>query len=247
MKKVFYGALIVIAGASCSSSSKVTTMNSSNNTLNEKEKNDGWQMLFDGSSTNGWHTYGKQAAGKAWKATDGTLFFDAASKKNTPSEGGDIVTNDEYDNFHLKLDWKISQKGNSGIIFYVHEDPAKYKNTYETGPEMQVLDNDGHPDAKIYKHRAGDLYDLIASKEAVKPAGQWNAAEIVSQNGNLTFYLNGEKVLQTTMWDDNWTTMVANSKFKAWPGFGTFKKGKIALQDHGDDVWYRNIKIKRLN
>ncbi|MFN2440722.1 MAG: DUF1080 domain-containing protein, partial [Chitinophagaceae bacterium] len=116
-----------------------------------------------------------------------------------------------------------------------------------TGPEMQVLDNAGHPDAKITKHRAGDLYDLISvSKETVKPAGEWNTAEIIADKGNLRFRLNGEEVVNTTMWDDVWRTMLANSKFKDMPGFGTFKKGKIALQDHGDNVWYRNIKIRRL-
>jgi hypothetical protein len=161
--------------------------------------------------------------------------------------GGDLVTNEEFDNFHLKLEWKISTNGNSGIIFFVHEDTTQYKNTYSTGPEMQVLDNNGHPDAKIHKHRAGDLYDLIPStEETVKPVGEWNTAEIISNNGKLDFKLNGTNVVSTTMWDDNWRTMLAGSKFAKWPGFATYKSGKIALQDHGDLVWYRNIMIKRL-
>ena len=211
----------------------------------------GWITLFDGKSTTGWHSYGKKTAGAAWKVVDGTLHLDAAGKKNNKLEGGDIVTDNEYENFHLQLEWKISPKGNSGIIFYVNEDLSKYPNTYNTGPEMQVLDNGtatkaGHADARIYTHRAGDLYDLIASKELVKPAGEWNKAEIVSKNGKLDFYMNGQHALSTTMWDDNWRQMVAISKFKDMPGFGIFKKGKIALQDHGDDVWYRNIRIKNL-
>ncbi|MDQ3551928.1 MAG: DUF1080 domain-containing protein, partial [Bacteroidota bacterium] len=127
--------------------------------LSQQEQNEGWKLLFDGQTTNGWHTYGKSTIGKAWKVVDGTLYFDAASKKSfqTP-EGGDIVTNEEFENFHLKLDWKISPNGNSGIMFYVHEDPVKYSEPWHTGPEMQVLDNNGHPDAKIHTHRAGDLY-----------------------------------------------------------------------------------------
>ncbi|TZF84586.1 DUF1080 domain-containing protein [Pedobacter sp. BS3] len=205
----------------------------------------GWVSLFDGKTTNGWHTYGSTVAKGAWKVEDGVLHLDASLNKK--GEGGDLVTNEEFGDFDLKLEWKISPKGNSGIIFYVHEDPAQYKHTYNTGPEMQVLDNDGHPDGKIHKHRAGDLYDLIpCTKETVKPVGEWNQAEIISKGGKLDFYLNGTKVVSTTLWDDNWKKMVAGSKFATMPGFGTFKTGKIALQDHGNDVWYRNIMIKKL-
>ena len=213
------------------------------NTMNGSNAN-GWQKLFDGKTTTGWHTYGKPTAGTDWKIVDGALFLDAGNK--TAGQGGDLVTNEEFTNYHLKLEWKISKGGNSGIIFNVNEDP-KYSATYTTGPEMQVLDNDGHGDGKITKHRSGDLYDLVQSrKENVKTVGEWNTAEIVLNNGNLELIQNGESIVKTTMWDDNWKNLVAGSKFKTWPAFSTYKTGKIALQDHGNDVWYRNISIKRL-
>ncbi len=208
------------------------------------QKKKGFTPLFDGKTTTGWHTYGKDFAGKAWKAENGILHFDPKAKNN---DGGDLVTDKEYGNFHLKLEWKVAPNANSGIIFFVHEDPTKYKQTYLTGPEMQVLDNDGHPDGKITKHRSGDLYDMIKSKsEPVKPVGEWNLAEIISNNGKLTLKLNGKKVVETTMWDENWKNLIAGSKFAKWEGFGTYKIGKIALQDHGDEVWFRNIEIKEL-
>ena len=205
----------------------------------------GFKPLFDGKTTKGWHSYGKNSAGAGWKAENGILHFDSDAAKD--GQGGDLVTNAEYANFHLKLDWKIAPNGNSGILFYVKEDAAKYPNTISTGLEMQVLENDGHPDGKITKHRAGDLYDLIQSKsEPVKPVGEWNSAEIISKNGKLTLILNGVVVVETVLWDDNFKKLIDGSKFKTWPGFGTFKKGKIALQDHGNSVWYRNIVLKQL-
>ena len=213
--------------------------------LTADEQKEGWQLLFDGSSTDGWHSYGGGPVGYAWKVVDGTLHFDGPLKKDTLAQ--DIISNEEFENFDLKLEWKVDTNGNSGIMFYVNEDTSKFEKPYWTGPEMQVLDNNGHPDAKITKHRAGDLYDLISSsKETVKPALEWNQAEIKAVNGKLDFYLNGENIVSTTMWDDNWNKMIAGSKFRQWPGFGTFKKGRICLQDHGDKVWFRNIKIRKL-
>jgi hypothetical protein len=206
----------------------------------------GFKPLFDGKTTSGWHTYGKTTAGSAWKAEDGVLHFDPAAAKD--GQGGDIVTDKEYTNFHLKLEWKVAPKANSGIIFYVKEDLKKYSNTYSTGLEMQVLDNNGHPDGKIEKHRAGDLYDLIKSKsEPVKAVGEWNSVDLVCKNGKLTFVLNGVTIVETMLWDDNFKALIAGSKFATWEGFGSFKTGKIALQDHGDNVWYRNIMIKEWN
>jgi len=208
----------------------------------EKNANAGWRSIFDGKTTKGWHSYGQNKAGAQWEVKDGALHLDKSK-----GEGGDLVTDAEYTNFDLKLEWKISPNGNSGILFYVHEDKAKYGESYYTGPEMQVLDNNGHPDGKIHKHRAGDLYDLIpCTKETVKPVGEWNEVEIYSKDGILKLFLNGVNVVSTTLWNEDWKTLVAGSKFKQWPDFGTFKRGRIDLQDHGNEVWYRNIKIKEL-
>jgi hypothetical protein len=246
MYKLVLGLGLSVAAAACNNVSKTAGMNTESKDSTTETKAD-WVYLFDGQTTKGWHSYGKTTIGKAWKVADSTLYLDAASKKDwQTAEGGDIVTDDEFENFHLSLEWKIAPKGNSGIIFFINEDTTKYDYVWKTGPEMQVLDNAGHPDAKIVKHRAGDLYDLITSKETVKPAGEWNHAEIIANKGDLRFRLNNEEVLHTTMWDDHWRALIAGSKFKDMPGFGTFKKGKIALQDHGDNVWYRNIKIMRL-
>lgn len=212
------------------------------NTLSAKEKKEGWKLLFDGKTTDGWRTYNSDKITDRWKAANGELYLDKAVTEGK----GDIVTKNEYKDFDFTYDWKIDSCGNSGVIFNVVEDP-KFSATYFTGPEMQVLDNTCHPDAKIIKHRAGDLYDLIScSTETVKPAGEWNVARIVSKNAKMEFYLNGTKIVEFTMHTPEWDDMVAKSKFKEWPQFGKALKGRIALQDHGDGVWFRNIKIREL-
>ena len=212
-----------------------------------EQKESGFYSMFDGKTTNGWHTYNTDTIGTNWKIEGGALRLNATKVKGWQSSaGGDIVYDSTYENFHFKTDWKIADSGNSGIIFYVQEDPI-FEHAWHTGMEMQVLDNARHPDAKIPKHRAGDLYDLIAcSTETVKKAGEWNHAEIISNRGKLELILNGTTVVSTTLWDDNWKKLIAGSKFKSRTGFGTFTSGKIALQDHGNNVWYKNIMIKRL-
>lgn len=236
MKKIYLSALLVAALAACSLQSMAQ------NTLTKKEKKEGWTLLFDGKSTAGWRTFNTSGAGAAWKIEDGALTLESKAKEGR----GDLLTDKSYENYEFTIEWKISNCGNSGVIFNVIEDP-KYSATYVTGPEMQVLDNTCHPDAKIIKHRAGDLYDLISvSKETVKPAGEWNVAKIVSDHGKMQFWLNGEQLVTFTMHDAAWDAMVAESKFKSMPDFGKATGGHIALQDHGDQVWYRNIKIREL-
>lgn len=217
------------------------------NSLSTQEKDEGWKLLFDGKTTNGWHGYNKAIIGQAWQVAAGTLYFDdRGNNEEEKLTGGDIVTDLLFSNFHLKIEWKISVKGNSGIMFHVQED-TKYKAPWMTGPEMQLLDNEGHKDGGHTKHRAGELYDLVAcSKETVKPPGEWNQAEIICNNGNLRFLLNGEEVVTTTLWNDAWKELVAGSKFNNMEDFAKFRTGRIALQDHGDQVWFRNVKIKGL-
>ena len=219
------------------------------NTLTEAERKAGWKLLFDGQTLKGWRNYGKQTIGSSWKVDQNAIHLD--SKKNPDGswkapDGGYIITEDVYENYELRLEWKLGPCGNSGIIYNVKESD-KYKDPYETGPEMQVLDNTCHPDAKIRTHRAGDLYDLIECKyETVKPAGEWNRVRIVVNKGKLQHWLNGRKVVETEMWTDEWRKMIAASKFKNMPEFGTVRKGHLCLQDHDDPVWFRNIKIREL-
>lgn len=214
------------------------------NTLTEQEKKGGWKLLFDGKTTSGWRSFKREKAGAAWVVRDGALTLNKPYNAPGNSESGDIITTDEYEDFELSLDWKIEKCGNSGVLFNVTESD-KYNSVWETGPEMQVLDNLCHPDARIEKHRAGDLYDLIESKfVAVNPAGEWNHVQLIASKGKYQFWLNGFRIVDFEMHTKEWDEMVSKSKFKDMPGFGKARKGHISLQDHGNQVWFRNIKIK---
>ncbi|MEO6760381.1 MAG: DUF1080 domain-containing protein, partial [Saprospiraceae bacterium] len=185
----------------------------------------------------------------SWIVEDNALHLDAKPDPNggwQAPNGGDILTADEYQDYELDLDWKIGACGNSGVIYNVIEDPAKYEYVWYTGPKMQVLDNTCHPDARIPKHRAGDLYDMIACKfETVKPAGEWNHVRLIQKNGKVEHWLNDHKVVSYDMNSPEWPKLIAASKFKDRPDFGKSRKGRIALQDHGNLVWFKNIKIRR--
>ncbi|MGB7393597.1 MAG: DUF1080 domain-containing protein [Pricia sp.] len=207
-----------------------------------------WTMLFDGSSLDAWKEYQKDSVSGNWKIEDGALAFYPPENRQD-GEIHDLVTENEFTDFILSLDWKISEGGNSGVMWGVNED-EKYDKPYHTGPEIQVLDNKRHPDAEVgTSHQAGALYDMEGpSEDVTKPAGEWNTMIITVDNGEKrgSVELNGEEIVTFPVGNEIWSTMVSKSKFADWDGFGKFIQGKIALQDHGDKVWYRNIKIKEL-
>jgi len=235
MKKLILLPALLLAGSSL--------MAQTNNELTAKEKKQGWKLLFDGKTTSGWHSFQKTSVEPGWTATEGTLQLDPKVKDG----GGDIVTDDEYENYELSIDWNIAEGGNSGIIFLVNED-KQYKATYLTGPEYQLLDDIKAEDNKKPNHLAASLYDMIpAAKEVEKPAGEWNHTVIRLKAGELTFWLNGVQTVKTHLWDADWTEIVSKSKFKDWKGFAAFHKGHIALQNHGYHIQFRNIKIRNLS
>ncbi|MDZ4761367.1 MAG: DUF1080 domain-containing protein [Alphaproteobacteria bacterium] len=209
------------------------------NFLTMEEKAAGWRLLFNGNDFAGWRIYGAGPVTAGWSAANGEITLRSGG-------AGDIVTTEEFGPFELSLDWKISPNGNSGIIYLVNESDEA-KNTYNTGPEFQVLDDAGHADGKTPSHRAGALYDFAPPlAAAAKPVGDWNQATIRYTGVSIEHWLNGQKVAESSYGDDAWRAQVAASKFKTMPLFGTFPSGRIALQDHGDQVWYRNIKIRPL-
>jgi hypothetical protein len=217
-----------------------TTANAQNNTLMKYERRAGYKLLFDGKTLNGWHNYGTKGVRPQWVVDDEAIHL-------SQGQGRDIVTDKAYENFILELDWKISTNGNSGLFYLVNEDTAKYKSIWNTAPEYQILDNEGHKDGQYENHRAGANYDLITPLPGhTKPVGEYNHTKLVVNKGKVEHWLNGTLVVSYTLWTPEWEALVAASKFKKYPGYGRSKVGRIGLQDHGDKVWFRNIKIKKL-
>jgi hypothetical protein len=242
--KMMFVLVLAASFVSCGSGKKAKTSET------KPAATEGWTTLFDGSSTQGWRGYNKPTfPEKGWDIVDGTLHCIGSGAGEAGGSGGDIIYDKKFSNFELSLEWKISQGGNSGIFILAQEIPGVP--IYESAPEMQILDNERHPDAKLGvngNRMAGSLYDLIpAVPQNTKPAGEWNKVSIICYQGTVVFNLNGANVVEFHLWTDEWKKMCANSKFKDWEMFiNTAKEGYVGLQDHGNDVWFRNIKIREL-
>lgn len=219
------------------------------NTLTSKETKAGWILLFNGKDFSGWRQCNGTAMPVNWIIEDDAMkVFTGEGRKPGQGANGDIIFADKkFKNFELSIDWKTSEMGNSGIFYYIREVPGKA--IYYAAPEVQVLDNIKATDNKIPSHLAGSLYDMLAADpKTVKPAGEWNNIVIKIIDGKATHVQNGVKVCEYELWTPEWDEMVANSKFKTFPGFteGISKEGYIGLQDHGYAIWFRNIKIREL-
>lgn len=208
------------------------------NVLTDEEKKAGWRLLFDGQTTTGWRGFDKDAfPDQGWKVIDGCLV--------RVGPGGDITTDGKFGDFELRLEWRISPGGNSGIFFRSAEG---FRYPWETGPEMQVLDNAEHPDGQDPKTSAGSNYALHAPvRDVTRPVGFFNQVRIIANGPHVEYWLNDVMVVRYELESPEWVKLVAESKFKSMPNYGRLARGHIVLQDHGDKVWYRNIKIRVKN
>ncbi|MDP5170098.1 MAG: DUF1080 domain-containing protein [Bacteroidia bacterium] len=198
-----------------------------------------WTTLFDGTNLDSWRNYRQDTISDAWKIEEGVLVMSGPG-------AGDIVTKDEYESFELELEWKISEAGNSGIFFHVAEADSLGA-VYATGPEMQILDDERHPDGKLLTRRSGANYDMQpCAVVTVKPVGEWNKVRLIVNNGHVEHWLNDQKVVDYVLGSPEWQAELAKSKFADWSAYGRAGKGHIALQDHGDLVWFRNIRVRTL-
>ena len=202
-----------------------------------QESTGGWRSLFDGTTTAGWRGYKRSDMPAGWRVVDGAL--------TRVGEGGDIITTDQFSDFELSLDWKLAKGGNSGIFYHVLEEGGDQ--AYFTGPEYQLLDNTTHKDGASPLTSTGSNYALHPPvKDVSKPVGEWNELRVVVKGAHVEHWMNGVKLLEYELWSDDWHARVKASKFNKMPHYGRAKRGHIVLQDHGDLVWYRNIKIKPL-
>ncbi len=256
MKKIIILSLLALAVISCQNAAQKTNESKAeqksavvaDNTLSADEAAAGWMLMFDGTTPGKWRGYGKDHFPAGWKIENGTLQCIGSGRGEAGSQdGGDIIFDEKFSNFELTLEWKISEGGNSGILYLAQELPDK--TIWQTAPEMQVLDNTKHPDGRDGLHSAGALYDMIGvAADKVKPVGEWNQVKLLIYKGLVEHWLNGEKVVEYHLWTPEWNEMVAKSKFPQYnPDWANVaQEGFIGLQDHGDDVWYKNIKIRKL-
>ena len=214
------------------------------NVLTEAEKAAGWVLLFDGQTLNGWRDYNGTEVTNPWVVENGSL---AALGQGSDSTGY-IVTDKQYENFEFVFDWKIAPGGNSGVLYHVVERP-RVPVPYATGPEYQVVDNIGFPAKLADWQMAGADYAMYPADPAklnLKPAGQWNSAKILFDNGHVEYWLNGEKIVEFEAWSEDWFQRKNSGKWDDYREYGLAHKGVFSLQDHGDRSWYRNLKIREL-
>ncbi len=246
MKKLIYlSAFALVAFTACKEKSEKTEEMTAEQSQEIPEPQSDWEILFDGSNLDKWHAYNGTEPTQ-WKIEGENLVFTPAENRQGSQN---LVTNDTFESFELSFDWKISEGGNSGVMWAVQENDTLGE-PYLTGPEIQILDDERHPDAKAgTTHRSGALYDMIAAPEGVvKPAGEWNSYLItIDYEANKgTVIMNDTEVVSFPLSGEEWEEMVAKSKFADWSAFGKSKTGRVALQDHGNAVTFRDIKIKRL-
>jgi hypothetical protein len=208
------------------------------NTLTEAERAEGWRLLFDGETLEGWRVFGREAMSDGWAVVDGNLTRVADGAR-------DIITVDQFTDFELSLEWRVEECGNSGVFIRASEEVGRI---FEGAPEMQGLDDACHVDGQNPLTSAGANYALHpVPRGVVRPAGEWNQARIRVQGNQVTHWLNGQQIVDYELWSDDWKARLAESKFTEWPEYGTYPSGHIGLQDHGDRVYFRDIKVRELD
>jgi hypothetical protein len=253
MKKVLLLVAIVIVFAACGKKAaetvnpdaeketKLNPMEALDNQLTEQQKIEGWVLLFDGKTKDGWRTF-KNKESNSWEVVDGTLHCKAFEVKGSEKRT-DLLTEEQYENFELSFQWKIQKQSNSGVMFRVTED---FNEPYASGPEYQILDDLAYTDVQETNF-TGCLYGMYpVSKKKLNPVGDWNQSKIVSKDNHIEHWLNDEKVLTYEINSPSWNEVKTSGKWKDFPGYAASPKGHIDLQDHGNEAWFKNIMIKPL-
>lgn len=227
-------ALLVVACSARSPQPTADSLQQTVNSLSSEERAQGFRLLFDGTTLAGWRAFKRQDV-SVWSVRDGSIYQNSG-------DGADLLTVEQFQDFELRLDWKISPGGNSGIFYRGTEE---YDQIYWSAPEMQVLDDAGHENGVNRLTAAGSNYGLDAAPAGVvRPAGEWNSVRIVVRGQHVEHWMNGQKVVEYTLGSPEWTAKVAASKFHDWPNYGRAPRGHIALQVHGNEVWYRSVRIR---